>query len=136
MAHNLATHPIHLGLGASAGAEPEFTGMAWYADYVARHAADGAEGRLVSLHTFTQDWDSWEMHPEGEEVVICLDGAITLIQEDAQGDQQAITLRSGECAINPRGVWHTADVAGSARVLFITAGWNTQGRARDRTSKG
>lgn len=136
MAHNLATHPIHLGLGARACAEPEFTGMAWYADYVTRHGADGVEGRLVSLHTFTQDWDSWEMHPEGEEVVICLDGAITLVQEDAHGNRHEITLKPGECAINPRGVWHTADVAGSARVLFITAGWNTQGRARDEASKG
>ncbi|NKJ00311.1 cupin domain-containing protein [Novosphingobium sp. SG707] len=130
MTHNLATHPVHLGLGGTACAEPEFTGMDWYGAYVARHASDGVEGRLVSLHSFTQDWDSWEMHPEGEEVVICLDGEITLIQEDAQGVRQEVALSAGECAINPRGVWHTANVAASARVLFITAGWNTQGRAR------
>lgn len=128
--HDLSTHPVHLGLGASASAEPEFTGMDWYGAYVARHAGDGAEGRLVSLHSFAQDWDVWEMHPEGDELVVCLDGEITLIQEDTQGEEQRITLSSGAYAINPRGMWHTANVAGAARALFITAGWNTQHRPR------
>ena len=39
---NLFTHPIHLGLGATAVPQPEFTGLDWYADYSARQAADGA----------------------------------------------------------------------------------------------
>lgn len=126
---HLATHPVHLGPGAGASSEPAFTGMDWYGPYIARHAADGAEGRLVSLHSFTADWDSWEMHPEGEEVVICLDGAITLVQ-DIEGAPRETALGPGDYAINPRGVWHTANVADHARVLFITAGWGTQGRAR------
>ena len=137
MTHDLATHPVHLGLGAAACAEPEFTGMDWYGPYIARHAADGAEGRLVSMHSFAADWDSWEMHPEGEEVVICTAGAFTLIQERPDGTTQAITLNPGQYAINPRGVWHTADIAGDpghrAQAVFITAGWGTQGRPRDRT---
>ena len=130
MAHNLTTHPIHLGLGATASAQPEFTGMDWYGPYMARHAGDGLEGRLVTMYSFTQDWTSWEMHPEGEEVVVCLDGEMTLIQEDAQGARQEVMLRAGDYAINPRGMWHTADVADSARALFITAGWGTQIRER------
>jgi len=129
MVANLATHPVHLGLGARASREPEFTGMDWYGPYIARHAADGVEGRLVSLHSFDADWDSWEMHPEGEEVVICLDGAITLVQETEEGLRE-VALGAGGYAINPRGVWHTANIAAHARVLFITAGWGTQGRAR------
>jgi len=129
--NNLATHPVHLGLDATASAEPEFTGMDWYGPYIARHIGDGAEGRLVTMHSFSQDWNSWEMHPEGEEVVVCLDGAITLIQEDAQGAQRKIRLGAGDYAINPRGVWHTANVAQSARALFITAGWGTQVRERE-----
>jgi hypothetical protein len=48
-------------------------------------------------------------------------GEITLIQELPDGPQQ-VALRAGEYAINPRGVWHTADVAGHATALFITAG--------------
>lgn len=59
----IAVHPIHLGLGATAVAEPEFTGsMDWYADYVDRHRTDGIEGRLVSMYTFREPWNMWEMH--------------------------------------------------------------------------
>jgi hypothetical protein len=36
----------------------------WYAEYAKRHADDGAEGRLVTMHSFTRSWDMWEMHPE------------------------------------------------------------------------
>lgn len=44
---NLFTHPIHLGLGAKAIQQPEFTGMDFYASYIERTAGDGIEGRLV-----------------------------------------------------------------------------------------
>ena len=71
MADDLAEFPIHLGLGASAVPQPRFTGeMDWYAEYGARYEQDGIEGRLVSLHSFTEDWGVWEMHPNGAEVVI------------------------------------------------------------------
>ena len=69
------------------------------------------------------------MHPAGEEVVVCLAGEFTLIQQ--QEDRFcAVTLGAGEYAINPRGVWHTADVEGSATALFITAGLGTEVRPR------
>jgi quercetin dioxygenase-like cupin family protein len=148
---DLARFPLHLGLGATAIAQPEFTGMAWYGDYMTRHAVDGAEGRLVAIHHFTDNWQAWEMHPLGEEVVVCIAGELTLIQqntggiqqsaggiqqnaggiqEDVAGDELRITLKVGEYAINPRGVWHTADIAGAASVLFITAGAGTEHRER------
>jgi len=44
--------------------------MARYAAYAERHAADGAEGRLVSMYKFNESWTSWERHPSGDEVVI------------------------------------------------------------------
>lgn len=82
---DLGTFPVHLGLGGRAESQPAFTGMDWYAAYCARVAADGKEGRLVSLHHFTADWDSWEMHPAGDEVVVCLSGKMTLVQEQSDG---------------------------------------------------
>lgn len=128
----LATHPIHLGLGATAEIEPAFTGdLPWYEAYVARRAADGAEGRLVAIHSFESDWDMWEMHPNGAEVVLCLVGAITLSQERPDGGVDRTLLGPGEYAINPPGVWHTADVAEEATALFITAGAGTEVRPRD-----
>jgi len=128
---DITTRPIHLGLGATAETEPLFTGaMEWYAGYTQRHADDGAEGRLVSMHTFTQAWDMWEMHPQGSEVVLCTAGSITLHQEKANGARVTVSLGAGQYAINEPGTWHTADVAGSATALFVTAGLGTQHRPR------
>ena len=123
--------PLHLGLGAKAVPQPEFTGaMDWYMAYSERNAADGAEGRLVGMHTFTESWTSWEIHPAGDEVVLCLAGEMTLHQEFPDGRTQQVTIAAGEYAINPPGVWHTADIAGSATALFITAGEGTDHRPR------
>jgi mannose-6-phosphate isomerase-like protein (cupin superfamily) len=126
----LVEQPVHLGLGATAVPQPALTGLDWYAAYGARHGGDGAEGRLVSMHCFSESWDSWEMHPAGEEVVLCLEGAITLHQEHADGRTDVVTIGAGEYAINPPGTWHTADIVGEASALFITAGLGTEHRPR------
>ena len=127
----LNAFPIHLGLGAQAVSEPRFTGsMDWYAGYEKRHAGDGAEGRLVSLHSFSEPWTVWEMHPAGSEVVLCIAGTMTLHQEHPDGTRASLALAEGQYAINPPGVWHTADVSASATALFITAGAGTQHRSR------
>lgn len=126
---SLEQFPLHLGLGARIVPQPQFTGMEWYAAYAASNAADGDEGRLVSLYSFTESWTSWERHPAGEEAVICTAGEITLHQELPDGIR-SVTLRAGEYAINPRGIWHTADVSGHATALFITSGLGTENRPR------
>ncbi len=130
MPENLFTHPIHLGLGAKALAQPAFTGMEWYEAYGERHYADGAEGRLVSMHSFSESWDSWEMHPKGDEVVLCTAGRMTLHQQHADGTTATVHIGPGEYVINPPGCWHTADVDGEATALFITAGEGTEHRLR------
>ncbi|MDP6977403.1 MAG: cupin [Myxococcota bacterium] len=122
--------PLHLGLGATAEIQPQFTGdMAWYEAYAARTESDGKEGRLVAMHRFTASWDTWEVHPEGAEVVLCVAGEMTLIQE-IDGKERRIILQSGEYAVNQPGVWHTADIAVPATGVFITAGAGTEVRPR------
>lgn len=121
--------PAHLGLGAKVEVEPEFDGnMEWYMAYGARHEDDGIEGRLVSMHTFSSAWTSWEMHPNGDELVLCVAGVLN--QEHADGSTDTVALGPGEYAINPPGTWHTADVDGEATAVFITAGVGTQVRPR------
>ena len=128
---SIEQHPLHIGLGAKATPQPRFTGeMDWYMDYSARTAADGVEGRLVATHTFSESWTSWEMHPAGDEVVLCLTGAMTLHQEYPDGRRVAETIAAGEYVINPPGVWHTADITGTATALFITVGMGTENRPR------
>ena len=131
MTDSLFTNPIHLGRGATAVAEPPFAGVDWYQGYVERHGSDGAEGRIVAMSRYDSNWTIWEMHPEGEEVVACIEGSMTLHQELPDGTRTSIKLGPGDYAINPRGAWHTADADGPVLVLFITAGWGTQHRPRD-----
>lgn len=87
------------------------------------------KGRLVAPHRFTENWPSWEVHPHGAELVLCAGGEIELIQE-VGGEEQHIPLRKGDYAINPPGVWHSANVVQLAEVLFITVGHETENRPR------
>jgi len=101
---DIREHPIHLGRGATAVVEPAFTGkVEWYQGYAGRHGADGTEGRLVSMFTFTESWNMWEMHPNGSEVVLCTSGALTLHQEAPDGKRRIVSLNPGEYAINEPG---------------------------------
>lgn len=128
----LARTPLHLGLGATAVVLAPQTGdMSWYEDYGRAHGADGNEGRLVSMHTFDEDWGEWEVHPNGHEVVLCLSGRLRLHQEFLDGGTAEATIGPGQAVINDPGVWHTADVVeGPAQALFITAGSGTDHRPR------
>jgi mannose-6-phosphate isomerase-like protein (cupin superfamily) len=128
---NLIKYPAHLGLGARVERLDEFDGTPdWYMRYGAAHADDGLEGRLVSMYTFDAPWTSWEMHPNGDELVLCVSGEMTLHQE-IDGKQRTVTLSAGEAVINPPGAWHTADIEGTATAVFVTAGAGTEVRARD-----
>lgn len=129
--YDIGQQPAHLGRRGSVSVEPAFSGeLSWYDDYVTRHVADGDEGRLVSMYTFTEGWSMWEMHPVGSELVLCVAGTIDLRQELPDGAETTTTLRAGQYAVNAPGVWHTADVEGSATVVFITAGVGTEHRSR------
>ena len=122
--------PVHLGLGAVAIPQEPFTGdMSWYERYGARVAADGVEGRLVGIHSFAEPWSSWEVHPHGHELVVCLAGRIVLHQELPDGIH-TVALEPNHAVINPPGVWHTADVNGPASALYITPGEGTDHRPR------
>lgn len=127
---DLAVVPLHLGRGARTLA---LEGFAWDPDvldaYDDQTAADGADGRLMAIFDSSGAWDSWERHPAGDEVVICLSGRMTIIQE-RDGGEQRVDLGPLEAMVNPAGVWHTADVDEPGRFLTITPGRGTEHRSR------
>jgi mannose-6-phosphate isomerase-like protein (cupin superfamily) len=88
-------------------------------------------GRLVSTYDFSEDWQSWEQHPAGEEVVVLLAGALELVLDADEGERHVRLDQPGQFLIVPRGTWHTANVAQHAKVLFITPGQGTGHRPRD-----
>jgi quercetin dioxygenase-like cupin family protein len=127
---NLTDFPVHLGGGATAVRLDQFDGTPdWYQRYGEKFAADGAEGRLVSMFTFTEPWTTWEMHPNGHELVLCVEGSMVLHQE-IDGNVTTVELRTGDAVVNPPGAWHTADIDGRATGVFVTAGAGTQIRPR------
>lgn len=90
---------------------------------------DFKEKRLVSHYTFEQDWNSWEMHPAGEEVVCLLSGQVNFVLEQ-DGRERTVSLNTpGDYILVPRGTWHTAKVYTRSSVLFITPGEGTQHRS-------
>jgi mannose-6-phosphate isomerase-like protein (cupin superfamily) len=90
---------------------------------------DDLAGRLVGIFRYDADWNSWEMHPEGDEIVVLLSGAVDLVL-DAPGGERTVELRDRAAAVVPRGVWHTANVIAPAEALHITRGAGTAHRPR------
>ena len=85
---------------------------------------------LISCYSFDKDWDSWEIHPEGDELVVLLSGKVTFLIESAHQTLTSDLIKAGDYAIVPKGSWHTADVHEPSQVLFITPGEGTQHRSR------
>jgi mannose-6-phosphate isomerase-like protein (cupin superfamily) len=95
--------------------------------------ADLHTGRLVTAFAMQSDWDVWEMHPAGDEVIVVTDGTVHFhLERDDEDDDGAdeITVTAPEFIVVPAGTWHTADARGGARLLIITWGAGTQHRAR------
>jgi mannose-6-phosphate isomerase-like protein (cupin superfamily) len=84
-------------------------------------------GRLVGTFHNAADWDIWEMHPAGDEVVCLLSGAIDVLLEEEHGER-VVALEAGQTCIVPRGVWHRAVVREPGDTLHITHGEGTRHR--------
>jgi len=82
---------------------------------------------LMTSGTADGDWPHWEMHPQGEEVVMLLSGSADLVLD---GDEPTThELREPlDYVLVPRGTWHRAVSAKGAQMLFLTAGAGTQHR--------
>ncbi|MGW0903223.1 cupin domain-containing protein [Streptomyces sp. NPDC002853] len=127
---DLRTTPVHLGLGSRA---KPIEGFAWDPQvlqaYSAAVAADGAEGRIVTIFDGEGPGDHWECHPSGDELVVCLSGSVT-VTRDVNGMPEHVVLGPGEATVNPAGAWHAVDMTGPASILTITAGLGTDHRPR------
>ncbi len=87
-------------------------------------------GRLVAWIEFAESWDSWEMHPDGDELVCLMSGSVDFVLELDPGEQIVELREPGAFVVVPRGTWHTASVHAPSAGLFITAGEGTQHRPR------
>ena len=93
----------------------------------ARHDAIRRGGWLVTTNHYGGTWPTWEMHPNGDEVVACLSGSLDLRFEYPDGEQ-VVGLGPGQTVVVPAGIWHTATVHEPGECLHITAGRGTEVR--------
>ena len=90
-----------------------------YWDHRDQHA-ELSEGRILSIFDYASTWTWWERHPIGDELALLLSGEAVLLLEDALGDRSEVPLSAGMSAIIPAGSWHSARIAESATILFVT----------------
>ncbi len=65
----------------------------------------------------------WEMHPDCEELLHVLEGAIDLEVLPAEGGEGSVTrLEAGSFIIIPRGCWHRQTVLQKTREFYLTPG--------------
>lgn len=84
--------------------------------------------QLVSSLHFARDWLTWEIHPNGDEVVMLLSGAARMVLDEPAGHRVVELSKAGDYVIVPRATWHTAKIAVPTAMLFITPGEATQNR--------
>lgn len=68
---------VHLGDGGAATPIP-VTDTFW-TDLAGGKLPQVERGRLVMQFSFEEDWDSWETHPDAEELVLLLSGSADFI---------------------------------------------------------
>lgn len=83
---------------------------------------------LVSSYSFEDDWATWEVHPNGDELVCLLSGDVELLLRGRDGEQRLRLNTPGSFVIVPRNTWHTAKVNTSAQMMFVTPGEATENR--------
>lgn len=91
--------------------------------------ADLHTGRLVMGLSMDSDWDVWEMHPAGDELIIFTEGSAHVHLDD-RGTQTAFDISAPNYFVVPTGAWHTMDARGPARMIIVTWGEGTAHRAR------
>lgn len=84
-------------------------------------------GRLMGTLRQAADWDHWERHPAGDEILTLLSGKLEIVLETDVGERRA-TIEAGETFIVPRGLWHRGIVHKAGELMFITPGAGTEHR--------
>lgn len=86
------------------------------------------EGRLMTAFSFAEPWSQWERHPAGEELVLLLSGAASVVFEESGAERVVHLSEPGAFVLVPPNVWHTARTAVPTTMLFLTPGAGTQHR--------
>jgi len=82
------------------------------------------DGRHIGLLTvdLPGERDEWEMHPDQDELLFLVEGAIDVFlrRELASDVEQTIHFEAGEACLVPQGMWHRQVVVSPCKMLFVT----------------
>jgi mannose-6-phosphate isomerase-like protein (cupin superfamily) len=118
----------YLRLRADASTEPLTVDNTLWQRIMSGQLGDFHREFLIACGTCDADWPMWEMHPNGDEIVCLLSGAVTFLLEESLGTQTIDLNNSGEYVLVRKGTWHRAKTRGPCRILFVTPGEGTQHR--------
>ena len=82
---------------------------------------------MMGVYPVLGDWAAWEMHPQGDEVLVLIDGHIDMLLDDGESYSVA-EMRAGSTLIVPAGIWHRAIMRAPGRLLAFTYGPGTEHR--------
>ncbi|MEL7538286.1 MAG: cupin [Pseudomonadota bacterium] len=112
------------------GIHPEACDAGLY-ERLDRNYDDCKGATLVSCHAFSEDWGMWELHPHGDELVMLLDGHVTLVLRQDDGDKEVTLTEPLSYVIVPKNTWHTARTKVATRMVFVTPGEGTRNEVFD-----
>lgn len=127
---DLSKTPVHIGVAKQSAIPLTNFGFdqVSFESYIKDCCADDP-GRLIMVETTASNWTTWERHPAGDEIVIVLEGEGQFIQA-VDGSENYIDVAAGDTIINPRGVWHTANVTTPIKAIYITPCPDTEHKPR------
>jgi mannose-6-phosphate isomerase-like protein (cupin superfamily) len=70
-----------------------------------------------------------EMHPDGDELLYVISGAITVTLELSDGVRE-VEVDAGEAVVVPQGTWHQITMRRSGELIHITPGPNGESRRK------
>ena len=126
---DLGRTPVHLGSTGTAEPVDGFTFEPASFERYIEAQCQNEPGHLAMIEETPTDWPAWECHPEGDELVFVLSGRATFLQE-IDGETREIDVSTGDAIVNPRGVWHTANVTEPLRAIYVTPCPGTNHRPR------
>ncbi|MGB0922572.1 MAG: cupin domain-containing protein [Alphaproteobacteria bacterium] len=73
----------------------------------------------------------WECHPQDDELLYVIDGAVTLTVLPKAGPAQSTLVEKGAFFIVPKGLWHRHEIDDHLSELYLTPGPTEHSKADD-----
>lgn len=101
---------------------------AWLVEQIDGRPPQRIDGFTIGAPEITGDaLHDGEVHPDGDELLYLLSGAVTVTLELPDGNH-LVDLGPGDAVVVPKGVWHQITMREPGRLVHITPGPNGDAR--------